>query len=61
MEWVKKFNRSHFEWDLQLVLSADAVKPCGQGTLMGYTGWMLSEENREDREDLIIENPETKY
>lgn len=61
VEWVKKFNRSNFEWDLQLVLSKEEVRPCGEGSLLGYTGWMLSEENQADREDLIIENPERKY
>ena len=58
--WVKKFNHSNFEWDLQLVLEAEGVKPCGKGTLMGYTGWMLSDKNSENREDLIIINPESK-
>lgn len=61
VEWVKKFNRSNLEWDLQLILSSEEVKPSGEGTLLGYTGWMLSKENKVDREDLIIENPEEKY
>ena len=61
VEWVKKFNLSHFEWDLQLVLDAGDVKGCSEGTLVGYTGWILSEKNAYDRKDLIIENPEKKY
>ena len=60
VEWVKKFNISHYEWELQLVLKADEVPLCGTGTLLGYTGWMTSKKNLKDREDLIIVKPMEK-
>ena len=61
VEWVRKLNISHYEWELQLVLKADEVPLCGTGTLLGYTGWMTSKKNQKDREDLIIVKPIKKY
>ena len=60
VEWVKTFNISHYEWELQLVLKADEVPLCGTGTQLGYTGWMTSKQNLKDREDLIIVKPMEK-
>lgn len=55
-DWVRLYLGITYEWELQLVLRKEEVKPMklGETAFLGWTTWMVSGAVAEDRSDLLI-------
>lgn len=57
--WIRNYLGDEFSWEAVLVLRADEVPTSrlGGGTRLGWTSWVRSEANTEDRDDLVVRSP----
>jgi type VI secretion system protein ImpH len=55
-DWVRLYAGLAFEWEAQLILGRDEVRPIqlGAESFLGWTTWMVSQPVAEDRDDLIL-------
>lgn len=57
--WIRNYVGDEFSWEAVLVLKADEVPrtQLGKGAKLGWTSWVRSGDNTEDRDDLVIRSP----
>lgn len=57
--WIRNFVGDEFSWEAVLVLKAEEVPKTqlGKGAKLGWTSWVRSQDNAEDRDELVIRSP----
>ena len=60
VEWLRYCAPPELKWDLQFILKSKDADSINDGTRLGYSTWLLTEEPDTDINDLIIEEPELK-
>lgn len=55
-DWVKLYTGMTYEWEVQLILKKEEIKPIQLGTesYLGWTTWTISNPLEHDRGDLIL-------
>ncbi len=55
-DWVKLYTGLTYEWEVQLILKKEEIKPIqlGQESYLGWTTWTISNPVGDDRGDLIL-------
>lgn len=57
--WIRNYIGDEFSWEAVLVLRAEEVPgtQLGKGSKLGWTSWVRSQDNTEDRDELVIRSP----